>query len=402
MSAQITQQMQASGVAKVLVFLKPHATTSASTARASIESHFTRSELSQTTALAASLGVKPSTVPTMRYYPNLGVALGTVDRSGLAALKADQAVEKVSGAPSIRLIRPVEILAANLTTPVTWGIEALEIPKLWKQGLTGKGIIIGHLDTGVDGDHATLKNAVVDFTEFDLLGKEITPKPKAHDSDDHGTHTAATIVGRAVQGKAVGVAPEADLVSALVIEGGDVVARVLGGMNWAIGKGIRILNMSLGFPGYWDDFLQLTKIVRARGVLPVFAVGNEYAGTSRSPGNYAQALSVGAFNEQGEVADFSSSQIFKRKKDPIVPDLVAPGDNIISAKPGSGYQAMRGTSMATPHIAGLAALLWQAKPTATVNQIEKAIYASCTLPKGMSDLRANRGIPNAPKALAAL
>jgi len=402
MSAQITQQLQSTGVANVLVFMKPSKTTKTADVKSSIEKHFTRSEYSQTKALAASLDVKPSSVPTMRYYPNLGVALGMVDRGGLAALRSDDTVQSVSGTPQIRLIKPVTVAAATLPKDFTWGIKALGVKKLWDQGLTGKGVMVGHLDTGVDGDHTALKGALVDFTEFDLLGKEVTPKPKPHDSDDHGTHTAATIAGRPVSGKFIGVAPEAGLVSALVIEGGDLIARILGGMNWAVGKGIRVLNMSLGFPGYLNDFLQLTRILRARGILPVFAVGNEFAGASRSPGNYREALSVGAHDESQQVADFSSSQIFKRKKDPIVPDLVGPGVDIISAKPGGGYQLMSGSSMATPHIAGLAALLWQAKPTATVNQIENAIFASCELPSTMSNLRGNRGIPNAAKALAAL
>ena len=146
----------------------------------------------------------------------------------------------------------------------------------------------------------------------------------------------------------------------------------------------------------------MTRIIRARGILPVFAIGNEYAGHSRSPGNYWQALSVGACNEQMEVADFSSSQLFNRKRDPIVPDLVAPGVSVISAKPGGGYQSMDGTSMATPHIAGLAALLWDAKPNTTVNQIEKAIYGSCQLSPNMAPMRAYRGMPNGPRALALL
>jgi len=162
------------------------------------------------------------------------------------------------------------------------------------------------------------------------------------------------------------------------------------------------LSMSLGFPGWHPDFLGLTRIVRARGILPVFAAGNEFVGATRSPGNYWQALSVGACTEQMEVADFSSSQLFKRKHDPLVPDLVAPGDAVISAKPGGGYQSMSGTSMATPHIAGLAALLWEAKPNATVNQIEKAIFGSCLLSPKMAQMRANRGFPNAVKALALL
>jgi subtilisin family serine protease len=179
-----------------------------------------------------------------------------------------------------------------------------------------------------------------------------------------------------VNGRHIGVAPEAKLASATVIEGGNVIARVLGGMEWSIGKGIKILNMSLGFRGWVNHFLPLTRIIRRRGILPVFAVGNEGPGTSRSPGNYWQALSVGAHDNQNEVAWFSSSQTFLRLRDPIVPDLIAPGVDIISAKPGGGYQKMPGTSMATPHIAGLAALLWQAKPTATVNQIENAIFKS--------------------------
>jgi subtilisin len=404
MSEKITQDMKASGVAQVMVILKKNVDKSAASVRSNLEGHFTRSEYSITTSVAASnKDLKPSDAPKMRYFPNLGVALGTVDREGLAALRADKLnVDKVCGTPQLRLIRPRSIAAATLSTTHTWGIKSLGIKDLWGQGLSGKGVVVGHLDTGVDGNHPSLKNAIFDFTEFDQLGREINPKPKPYDSDEHGTHTAATILGRPVNGKHVGVAPQAMLASALVIEGGDVVSRVLGGMDWAVGKGIRVLSMSLGFPGWWTDFLDLTKIIRARGILPVFAVGNEFAGTSRSPGNYWQSLSVGAANVQMEVADFSSSQIFKRKRDPIVPDLVAPGDDIISAKPGGGYQSMSGTSMATPHIAGLAALLWEAKPNATVNQIERAIFDSCVLKPQMTQLRANRGFPNAKKALSLL
>ncbi len=406
MSEQITQDMKATGVAQVLVFLKPNADKSAASVRTNIEEHFTRSEYSVASSIvAASDDLKASNVPKMRYYPNLGVALGTVSRDGLAALRADKDnVEQVSGTPPLRLIRPRTIsdASASLANTYTWGIETLGVKELWDQGLSGKNVLVGHLDTGVDGDHAAFKNAIFDFTEFDEIGREITPKPKAHDSGEHGTHTAATILGREISGKFIGVAPQAMLASALVIEGGNAIARVIGGMDWAIGKGIKILSMSLGFQGWWSDFLPLTRILRARGILPVFAAGNEFVGATRSPGNYWQALSVGACNQQMEVADFSSSQLFKRKRDPLVPDLVAPGDAVISAKPGGGYQSMSGTSMATPHIAGLAALLWEAKPNATVNQVEKAIFDSCQLLPKMAQMRANRGFPNGPKALALL
>jgi subtilisin len=403
MTAQISQEMRASGVAKVIVILK-QAAADTEKIRSNVEKHFIRSELSQVAALSTSSlykGVKP--LPTVRYYPNLGVMMGTVNSEGLAALRAEKdAVADISGAPPLSLIRPTRAATAQLTQKIAWGIEALGVPELWQEGYTGKGVLVGHLDTGVDGSHSALSSAITDFAQFDLLGREVQPAPKPFDTDEHGTHTAATIAGRPTQGRSVGIAPEANLACAVVIEGGDVIARVLGGMDWAVGKGVKILSMSLGFRGWWQDFLPLTQVLRRRNILPVFAVGNEGPGTSRSPGNYWQALSVGAFDKKREVADFSSSQRFIRKKDPIVPDLVAPGVDIISARPGGGYQSMDGTSMATPHIAGLAALLWEAKPKATEDQIERAIFKSCQLEPGMDPERSSRGIPNGPRALAAL
>ncbi len=403
MCAYVAQELQASGVARVIVTLKP-SVAPAEDVKSVLEKYFAASELSQVSAIAAaSVRTRSVTPQVVRYYPNLGIFFGTVNREGLAALRAEKdIVASVSGAPPLSLIRPTRAATARLAQKITWGIQALGVPDLWDQGYTGEGVLVGHLDTGVDGDHPALKGAIAAFAEFDVLGREVQPSPPPHDTEDHGTHTAATIAGRAVQGRRVGVAPGAALASAIVIEGGDVIARVLGGMDWAVGKGVRILNMSLGFRGWWEDFLPLTRILRAKNILPVFAVGNEGPGTSRSPGNYWQALSVGAIDEHREVAYFSSSQRFKRKKDPIVPDVVAPGVDVVSARPGGGYQAMDGSSMATPHIAGLAALLWQAKPKATVAQIERAIFASCQAGPGMSVERGNRGLPNGPRALEAL
>jgi len=198
------------------------------------------------------------------------------------------------------------------------------------------------------------------------------------------------------------MAPEAMLASALVIEGGNAIARVLGGMDWAVGQHVRVLSMSLGFRGWWEDFVPITRILRSRQVLPVFAVGNEGPGTSRSPGNYSQSLSVGAMDKNHSVAYFSSSQRFQRTRDPLVPDLIGPGVGITSAKPGGGWQDMDGTSMATPHIAGLAALLMQARPKATIARIERAIFESCQLEPTMPADRANRGLPDGVRALALL
>lgn len=442
MSEQISQQLKASGIAQVIVILKSPAavagasavgaaaagatlvpTGAAAPALAGLENHFESSDFSQESALAragvaravsldeaTTLAVRsirrppppPQPPPPVHFYPNLGIMVGTVTRAGLAALRSDDRVSAVTGAPQFSLIRPQVVAAAALTTKVTWGIDALGIPALWKQGLSGKGVRVAHLDTGADGKHPALKKAFADFAEFDFAGNLVTPSPSPHDTDEHGTHTAATIAGRAVKGQNVGVAPAAELASAIVIEGGDVVRRILGGMDWAVSRGVRVLSMSLGIRGFHEDFLQVTQILRARNILPVIAVGNEFAGTSRSPGNYPESLSVGAVDKDKVVAPFSSSQRFVRTSDPLVPDLVAPGVDVISAKPKGGFQLMSGTSMATPHVAGLAALLFEASPGSTVDQVEQAIFQSCQRGPGMSLDRSNRGFPNAVQALAML
>ncbi len=407
MSQQITQELRARGTAQVIVELKQPVSVDAPAAAAvaDIDRHFTVSELSQDSALAFAAGrAEP---PPVRYYPNLGLALGTVTRRGLAGLRADTArVARVAGAPPLSLIRPTRIAAAPPQQETTWGIKALGVPQLWRDGLTGEGVLVGHLDTGVDGRHPALEAAVASFAEFDLLGFEVQPTPEAHDTGEHGTHTAATIAGRPVNGRAVGVAPGARVSSAAVIERGNAIARVLGGMNRFAGEvdttRASILSMSLGFRGWWDDFLLITDALRARNILPVFAVGNEGPGTSRSPGNYHQALSVGAMDRGLVVPYFSSAQRLARRLDPIVPDLIAPGVGIVSARPGGDWRAMDGSSMATPHVAGLAALLLQARPEATVDQLEQAIFASCQRPAGMRSERGGRGLPNAPRALEEL
>jgi subtilisin len=452
MSDVLTDSLKASGVASVIVILNSvpapagaavsTKVAAAGTTAQALSRYFVSSELSHESALlAAKISGGPSAArphavrarsarpgtrqgasatrlaverpavrtadlveppPQVRVFANLGVAFGTVDRAGLAALRKDPTVQRVTAAPQISLIRPHRVAAARLQGTYTWGLRALGVSRLWDQGLTGKGIRVGHLDTGVDGKHPALQAAVEVFAQFDDFGRQVIPDPEPWDSDEHGTHTAATIAGRPVSGRHMGVANGAALACAMVIEGGQIVARVLGGMDWAVGRGARVLSMSLGLRGYWPDFESLTTILRSHGVLPVFAVGNEGPGTSRSPGNYADVMSVGAVDRQGDVADFSSSQRFARSTNPLVPDVVAPGVHVISAKPGGGFQAMDGTSMATPHIAGLAALLFEAKPDATVDDIERAISNSAALGPVMPPERAGMGLPDATRALAIL
>jgi subtilisin len=260
---------------------------------------------------------------------------------------------------------------------------------------------VGHLDTGVDESHPALQSRVAGFAEWDTLGRRLEGA-KPHDSDFHGTHTAGTIAGKAVNNRAIGVAPECEFYSGLVIEGGQVLARVLGGMEWLLDQGVHVLSMSLGWRGYDPSFLTITHRLRQQGVLPVFAIGNEGPGTSRSPANYPDTLSAGAIDRDRRVAQFSGSVRFNRDRDPGQPDVLAPGVGIISAKPGGGYQSMDGTSMATPHVAGVAALLWQARPDATVDQIELAIRQTAVPLVDEDPLRYGDGVIDPLAALEVL
>ena len=117
----------------------------------------------------------------------------------------------------------------------------MRIPELWKKGYAGKNVLVGHLDTGADPEHPALKTAIAHCAEFDYIGREISP-PK---SPIETLASTAPIRRQSLRGnrseedRQVGVAHEAKLASAIVIEGGNAVARVLGGMNWAVGKGVR-------------------------------------------------------------------------------------------------------------------------------------------------------------------
>ena len=399
----IAQNMSAIGFAPVIAILHKEQKSEIRSLRSNFSAQ-AGSPLGGASLVAARLAGAQDVDPAqVRVYPNLGIVYGTVDASGLAALKEDPAVRKVNAANPFSLIRPVSGAESTLVGQHTWGLEAMHVPEVWAKGLTGAGVKVAHLDTGVDGEHPALDGAIAEFAQFDLAGR-IIPGVVATDSDQrdgHGTHTAATIAGRAVRDRHVGVAPGAELYSAMVIEGGDAVARILGGMDWAVGQGVRILSMSLGIRGLVADFLDIVDILRDNGVLPVIAVGNEGPGTSRSPGNYPKALSVGAYGIDGAVADFSSSQRFKRRSQPLAPDLVAPGVDVVSARPGGGWRTLSGSSMATPHVAGLAALLLEAKPELTVFTLERAIFSSAQ--RGTMDLeRVNRGAVDGLPALAAV
>jgi len=410
MPNRLDDTLNAMGFAKVLVTLADGALGTADEQAAALADQFIPAPQADDLAAAAAraTGRRARPAPLLKVYPRLGLAIGYVNRNGAAGLRASARVHAVDEAPELSLIRPVKTVpfqppaAAGAAGDPTWGVQRIRAPELWAMGFTGRDVRVAHLDTGVDGNHPAFVGAIAAYAEFDFMGEEV-PGAVAHDTDTHGTHTAGTILGRpTAEAGAFGVAPDALLVSATVIEGGNVVERILAGMEWSLANDVRILSMSLGLRGFTSAFQAVVDALRARNVLPVIAVGNEFANSSRSPGNYVNLISVGASDSDEQVADFSSSQTFNRADDPLVPDLVAPGVDTLSSLPGGGYGLSNGSSMATPHVAGLAALLAQAEPGATASQLEAAILQSCVRPGTMPQNRANRGVPDGVVALQAL
>jgi subtilisin family serine protease len=432
----LDEQLQAMGHARVLVVLKPQKFKKVDGGQAlalnetislqqdaaqTLRKHFRYFRNSRSAVLARGIAAsvpRSAAAPTyvvdekakavsasssVQYFPNLGIMLGTVDRKGLTALrKSEKQVTDVLSPPELSLIRPVEDAAlAGPPTGQSWSLPRLKIPDLWDKGLTGTGVLIGQIDTGVDVSHPALTTAVNTFAMFDPTGRQVA-NAQATDSGFHGTHTAGIMVGQPFQELIFGVAPGAQLAAAMVIEGGDVAARVVGGLDWCVGQGVRLINISLGLTTFQPQFSTIMQLLRQRNILPIVAIGNEGVQTSRTPGNLPEALSVGAFDDQDQIWSSSSSQQMAETPKRYVPLVIGPGSGIWSSVPGAKLQSLSGTSMATPHITGLAALLLQHRSEATADDLEKAIVTSCKRPPAISTLRGNNGVPDAADALKAL
>jgi subtilisin family serine protease len=252
------------------------------------------------------------------------------------------------------------VTAAALDTNLT----QIGAPKAWEAGLSGAGVDVAVLDSGVDADHPDLRGKVVQQANF-------TDDPTAEDGHGHGTHVASIIggTGAAAGGARKGVAHGARLLSGKVLaaDGRGQLSWLIRGMEWAAAQGVDVVNISLGGQARDGDdptALALDQLAADTGTLFVVAAGNDGPGahTVGTPGVAASALTVGAADTDG-VPPFFSSRGPTRGSFRAKPDITAPGVAITAAHAGSdGYTAMSGTSQAAPHVAGAAALLREQHP----------------------------------------
>ncbi|MFD5745398.1 S8 family serine peptidase [Streptomyces massasporeus] len=268
-------------------------------------------------------------------------------------------------------------------------VPQIGAPKAWSAGYDGKGTKIAVLDTGVDATHDDLKGQVVGAKNF-------TTSPDASDKVGHGTHVASIAAGTGKKsgGKYKGVAPGAKILNGKVLDDGGFGSdsEILAGMEWAAAEGADVINMSLGggdTPAIDPLEAAVNKLSDEKGVLFAIAAGNEGdfgEQTIGSPGSAAAALTVGAVDDKDVLADFSSRG--PGMDGALKPDVTAPGVDITAASaPGNqiaqevgekpaGYMTISGTSMATPHVAGAAAILKQQHPDWKYAELKGALTGS--------------------------
>ncbi len=279
---------------------------------------------------------------------------------------------------------PLDLSVSHTAGVLTWGVDEMDAELVWEQyDVTGEGIIVGSADSGVDWTHPDLQEQYLgsennhDYTWFDPWYGTSEPT----DTNNHGTHTTGTILGK----DGIGVAPDAQWIACRNL------GRNLGNPPYYLdcmqflfaphpqdgdpftegdpSRGAHITNNSWGCPPEEGcDGLTLAIAIehlRNAGQMFVVSAGNDGPDCSTiwSPASADAAFSIGAIQSNGSITGFSSrGPVLVDGSGRIKPDVVAPGQEVISSIPGDSYASYPGTSMASPHVVGLVALLWSANP----------------------------------------
>jgi serine protease len=345
-----------------------------------------------------------------------GVTTGAYDGDLDVLLAKIRANPKVEAAEPLMTVRKSDAEGFIPNDPMyaqQWNLKMINMPQAWEIS-RGKGVIVAVLDTGVAWENHD------DFTVVpDLDGQRfiegwdfVNDDEHANDDHGHGTHVAGTIAQATDNGEGVaGVAFEATIMPVKVLDhfGSGNTADIADAIRWAADHGAKVINMSLGGGGRSAVMEQAVAYARAKGVVVVCAAGNGGRGIVEFPAAYPGSFAVAAVGPQGKRAPYSS---FGKEL-----DIAAPGGDTSQGQAAgiiqntidpqdvskSVYAAYQGTSMATPHVAGLAALLYAAGAK-NPDQVEKAIVMSAHPPegsKGWTD-QYGHGVIDAKAALDAL
>lgn len=290
-------------------------------------------------------------------------------------------------------------LLAEPSQELPWNLKNIQVDQVWKQDVNGEGVVIGMIDSGADLQHPAIKDSwrgnepgMEVYSWLDAT--KIIGQGKPYDEHGHGTHVLGTILGKQGEhGMPLGVAPKAKWIAVKVLdsEGMASVSALLRAGQWIMAptdengvpqadKAPKIINNSWGGNDTDEFFREVLKKWREAGILPIFSAGNtrynlaNRPGSVMAPAKYPEAFAVGAVDKDNRIADFSLQGPSEYKE--TKPEISAPGVNIKSSVPGGGYELKSGTSMASPHVTGVAALLKQVNPALTVDQLEEILIAS--------------------------
>jgi Subtilase family/Bacterial pre-peptidase C-terminal domain len=270
-----------------------------------------------------------------------------------------------------------------------WNLNAVDAPESWAQGYKGDGVVVAVVDTGVDVNHPDLINQfwvnageiagngidddgngyVDDVSGWDFVSGDNNPD----DGNGHGTHVAGTIAADDNGFGATGVAPDATIMPVRVLDnnGSGTSAAVAAGIRYAAQMGADIINLSLG-GGFSSTILAAIEYALQFDVLVVAAAGNESASAPGYPALFSASLSnvisVGAYSSSGVIASFSD-----HVGSSGAVQVDAPGVSVYSTYMGGQYGRLSGTSMAAPHVSGLAALALSANNNLTASQLRTLI-----------------------------
>ncbi len=326
-----------------------------------------------------------------------------LDNGTLDALTLHPDVRSIDSHPLLPSDIPrAELASMKSVLVVEWGVERVNAPTLWKLGFFGQGVVIGGQDTGYQWDHPALRDRYRGWngTTADhnhhwhdavhaLIGDGTNPcgvdAPAPCDDNNHGTHTMGTMVGDDGASNQIGVAPQARWIGCRNMERGDgtlasylecfqwfMAPTDLSGANANPALAPHIINNSWGCPASEgcssiEVLEEAVDNARDAGILVVVAAGNSGSscGTiNTAPAPYASSFTVGAFGSANTIATFSSrGPVTVDGSQRLKPDIAAPGVSIRSSIRGNAYGNASGTSMAGPHVAGVAALLMSADPS---------------------------------------
>ena len=298
--------------------------------------------------------------------PSPAPATGFSSLDGYGRVNASAAFEDLLGIN----LPDVPSLGGNF-----WGLDNTNVPEVWAggnefAGVKGAGVTIAVIDTGVDLDHPEFSGRIVagyDFVDGDAIPDDI---------DGHGTHIAGTIAGRDDDNSGIsGVAPAANIMPVRVLSdtGRGWTSDIVAGIRWAVNNGADVINLSLGGDRYTRSMAEALRFATERGSVVVMAAGNNGEQSPRYPGAHAvdYGIAVGAVDRNQNFADFSN-----KAGSNTLDYVTAPGVSIYSTAPGGGYAFDSGTSMATPHVAGIAGLLKSHDRTLTAEAIENLLTRS--------------------------